>query len=97
MAHRPIQIVSFANHKLILQDLNNVRKIFEADKLKDRDLVVVSISGALRQGKSFLLNFFLKYLNARVCRIRFTILNYVLNALKPNSVNIPFCFAVQAT
>lgn len=64
---QPIQIVSFENHKINLQNFNDVQRILESDELKNRRAVVVSIAGALRQGKSFLLNFFLKYLKARVC------------------------------
>lgn len=65
---RPIQIVSSVDHKFELQNLNDLEQILGSDELEDRQVVVVSIAGALRQGKSFLLNFFLKYLNAQVCR-----------------------------
>lgn len=62
---RAIQIVSPKNHTFNLE-LNELKKIVEDDNMKDRHVVVVSIAGAFRQGKSFLLNFFLKYLNAQV-------------------------------
>lgn len=62
----PFQIISFENSSLKLQNLETLRKILESDDLKDHQVVVISIAGAFRQGKSFLLNFFLKYLNAQV-------------------------------
>lgn len=65
--HEPIQIVSPENHTFKLQNLYSVEQILRSEELKDRYVVVVSIAGALRKGKSFLLNFFLKYLNAQVC------------------------------
>ncbi|XP_055319310.1 atlastin-like [Sitodiplosis mosellana] len=59
-----IQIVSPVNHTFNLE-LNEFRKIVEDENMKNRQVVVVSIAGAFRQGKSFLLNFFLKYLYAQ--------------------------------
>lgn len=64
--HQPIQIVSSENHTFKLQNLYSLEQILKSRELKDRDIIVVSIAGALRKGKSFLLNFFLKYLNAQV-------------------------------
>lgn len=66
--HQPIQIVSLENHKFKLQNAVSIEQILSSPKLKDHHVVVVSIAGALRKGKSFLLNFFLKYLNAQVCQ-----------------------------
>lgn len=65
----PIQIVSPENHTFKPDNLYLVKQILEKDELRDRDIVVVSIAGALRKGKSFLLNYFLKYLNAKVCAL----------------------------
>lgn len=62
---KAIQIIAAENHKLALQ-LEDFRHILEADNIKDRHVSIVSIAGAFRKGKSFLLNFFLKYLYAQV-------------------------------
>lgn len=62
---KAIQIIAPDNHTLALQ-LEDFRYIFEADNIKDRHVSIVSIAGAFRKGKSFLLNFFLKYLYAQV-------------------------------
>lgn len=61
----PIQIVVPSNHSVNLE-LDQLTRILQADNIKDRHVVVVSIAGAFRQGKSFLLNFFIKFLNAQV-------------------------------
>lgn len=60
-----IQIITPENHSFNLE-LNNLKKILEADEIKDRNAVVISIAGAYRKGKSFLLNFFIRYLCAEV-------------------------------
>ncbi|XP_065207999.1 atlastin-3-like [Planococcus citri] len=49
-------------HKFSL-DEKALRKILLQDHVRDRNLVVVSIAGAFRKGKSFLLGFFLRYMN----------------------------------
>lgn len=61
----PIQIVTPVNQSFELE-LDELKYILEADDIKDRNVVVVSIAGAYRKGKSFMLNFFLKYLYAQV-------------------------------
>lgn len=65
---RAVQIITPVNHELQLQE-EDLKKILNADGIKDRQCVVVSIAGAFRKGKSFLLNFFLKYLYAQVREI----------------------------
>lgn len=45
---------------------NDLTGIIHQDNVKNRDVVIVSVAGAFRKGKSFLLDFFLRYLYARV-------------------------------
>lgn len=61
-----IQILSPKRNDTFLLEYNEIERIFNSDEIKDRKVVVVSIVGAFRQGKSFLLNIFLKYLYAQV-------------------------------
>lgn len=67
---RAIQIITPVNHAFQLQ-LDDLKQILAADHIKDRQCVVISIAGAFRKGKSFLLNFFLRYLHAQVSTILF--------------------------
>lgn len=62
---RGVQIISPINHSYILR-LEELKQILEVDEIKNRHISVVSIAGAFRGGKSFLLNFFIRYLNAQV-------------------------------
>lgn len=61
---RPIQIGVPVNHTLQWQ-MDDFKSVLLNDEIKDRAMVIISIAGAFRQGKSFLLNFFLKYLYAQ--------------------------------
>lgn len=64
---RPIQIV-VANedeHSFEL-DAAALEKILLQDHVKDLNVVVVSVAGAFRKGKSFLLDFMLRYMHNQV-------------------------------
>ncbi len=64
---RPIQIV-LANedeHSFEL-DAAALEKILLQDHVKDLNVVLVSVAGAFRKGKSFLLDFMLRYMHSQV-------------------------------
>lgn len=61
----PVRIVSVKDHSIRLK-LKKLIRIFEADNIKDRNVVVVSIADAFREDKVFLTNFLIRYLNAKV-------------------------------
>lgn len=67
---KAVQIVSYENHKFELH-LEILQQILDVEDLKDRSVVAVSIVGSYRTGKSFLLNFFLKFLRAQVSPIQY--------------------------
>eukprot|EP00088_Acartia_fossae_P026749 TRINITY_DN27537_c0_g1_i5.p1 TRINITY_DN27537_c0_g1~~TRINITY_DN27537_c0_g1_i5.p1 ORF type:complete len:614 (+),score=188.30 TRINITY_DN27537_c0_g1_i5:33-1844(+) len=45
-------------------DVEAMREIFDRDDVRDRPICVLTVAGAMRQGKSFLLNFVLRYLKS---------------------------------
>ncbi|XP_055313931.1 atlastin-like [Sitodiplosis mosellana] len=59
-----IQLVSPKDKTFVLNGAA-LSSILNNDDLEDRHLVIISIAGPFRQGKSFLLNFFIRYLNAQ--------------------------------
>lgn len=60
-----VQIITLQDHKFGLQ-IDSLKGILEVNHIKDRYCVIVSVVGAFREGKSFLLNFFLRYLYSMV-------------------------------
>lgn len=58
-------VIAEENHQFIL-DEKALENILLKDDIKDRNVVVVSVAGAFRKGKSFLLDFFLRYMRATV-------------------------------
>jgi len=59
---KPVQIVKLtADHKFEM-DLAGLERILSG-KHKNKNVAVISVAGAFRKGKSFLLDFFLRYLN----------------------------------
>jgi atlastin len=60
----PLQILDIkTNHKFKLNE-TNLHIILNNPKVRDHKVCVVAVAGAFRKGKSFLLNFFLRYLNS---------------------------------
>ncbi|KAL1479456.1 hypothetical protein MTO96_051823 [Rhipicephalus appendiculatus] len=62
MGGRPVQILRVNDGHGVEFNKSELERILLDDSVKDRPVVVISIAGAYRQGKSFLLNFFLWYL-----------------------------------
>lgn len=48
------------------ENLKKLRTTLEEEDIKDREIVVVSIAGTFNWGKSFLMNFFIRYLESEV-------------------------------
>lgn len=62
-----IQIVAYNEDESKFElNIKNLRAAMLENDIKDREIVAISIAGEARKGKSFILNFFLKYLNAKV-------------------------------
>jgi atlastin len=59
-------IIQFSEEKGIIIDSEELAKIFLHPDVADRNVIVISIVGAFRTGKSFILSYFLKYLYANV-------------------------------
>ena len=61
-AGHPVQIVDItSDHKFKLNE-DNLQSILNHQKARMKKVCVVSVAGAFRKGKSFLLDFFLRYL-----------------------------------
>jgi atlastin len=63
----PVQIVTVneEEHTFRLSE-DELTKIILQDNIRNRDVVIVSVAGAFRKGKSFLLDFCLRFLYSRV-------------------------------
>lgn len=53
--------------KILTLNIDILEEILNKPEIRDRSISVISIAGAIRKGKSFILNFFLRYLKSRVC------------------------------
>ncbi|XP_021922722.1 atlastin isoform X3 [Zootermopsis nevadensis] len=62
MGGRPVQVVVSKNDHSFELDEEALAEILLQDHVKDKTVVVVSVAGAFRKGKSFLLDFFLRYM-----------------------------------
>jgi len=65
MSAIPIQIVRTNDDHTFALDDTALTEILLKNDVKDRSIVIVSVAGAFRKGKSFILDFFLRYLYAK--------------------------------
>lgn len=64
----PVQLLHLATGEKsdINYNVETIKNLFLDPKLQDRNVVVFSIIGAFRKGKSFLMNYVLRYMYANV-------------------------------
>lgn len=72
----PLKVISVENNVLQLR-ADELKLIFENDYIKDHYLMVLSIDGAFQKGKSFLMNIFLRYLEAQVRKIYSNLFKFI--------------------
>lgn len=65
---RQVQLLDFdaKNNKTVTITKGSIEMLFLDPIVADRQVVVISIAGAFRKGKSFLLNYMLRYMYANV-------------------------------
>ena len=63
---KPITALKFSNENNAILNLTEINKMLNHSKVKDRKIVVFSIVGGFRKGKSFFLDYCLRYLYANV-------------------------------
>lgn len=63
----PVQIVRVCkeNHSFTL-DTDALARVLLAPEVRDKNVVVLSVAGAFRKGKSFLLDFMIRYMYRKV-------------------------------
>ena len=62
---RPVQIVNVnPETREFILDIDALSEILLREECREKPVCVISIAGDYRKGKSFLLNFLLRYLNA---------------------------------
>lgn len=63
---RPIQIVLAQEDHSFDLDMDALKEILYSEEVINRKVVVLSVAGAFRKGKSFLLDYLLRFLNNKV-------------------------------
>lgn len=63
LAGRPLQVIKVSKEHSFELVEENLLSVLNRDDVREKKVVVVSVAGAFRKGKSFLLNFFIRYLN----------------------------------
>lgn len=62
----PITVMKFSDTGEVVVDYEKLEKIFNQPEIQDRKIVIFSLIGAFRGGKSYLLNYCLRFLYAHV-------------------------------
>ncbi|CAG9811380.1 unnamed protein product [Chironomus riparius] len=61
---KPVSILRFSDNKEVIVDNRELEKIFNHPEIQDRKVVILSLIGAFRGGKSFFLDYCLRFLYA---------------------------------
>ena len=61
-----LNVIDEGGNKQFSTDTENIKKIFLHPEVRDRKIVVLSVIGAYRKGKSFFLDYCLRFLYAKV-------------------------------
>lgn len=78
MGGHAVPIILASEDHTFLLDEDALSEILLRDEIRDRNVVVVSVAGAFRKGKSFLLDFFLRYMHSKVRNTPLVSNNYVM-------------------
>lgn len=63
---KALQVVVAEDDHSFALDENALKSLLFDPRVRDRKVIILSVAGAYRKGKSFLLDFFLRYLYAKV-------------------------------
>ena len=63
---KPVSVMKFSTDNKVLIEKPELDKMFLDPEVKTRKIVIVSIIGAFRKGKSFFLDYCLRYMYANV-------------------------------
>jgi len=66
MMGEPIQIISFDETKKLKLNKEKLERVLNQDHIKKLPIVIISVVGAYRTGKSFLLSWLIRYLNSNL-------------------------------
>lgn len=61
----PVQVVVATETHAFELDVEALERLLLSEEVRDRNVCVVTVAGAFRKGKSFLLDFMLRYLEAK--------------------------------
>jgi atlastin len=67
----PVQIVTINDDHSFTLKIEELEKITSREDVRDMPVMIISVAGAFRQGKSFLLSFIVRYLLEMVKKIIF--------------------------
>lgn len=59
-----------------ISNLSEIEEILTDPEVRDLKVAIISVAGKYRRGKSFLLNFFLRYLYAKVINLKIYLIHY---------------------
>ena len=63
----PIQIVQACEDHTFELDMEALKEVLLSKQVINKKVVILSVAGAFRKGKSFLLDYFIRFLSNKVC------------------------------